>query len=169
MPILIYIMVGLLLLMLFKEPLSNKLAHNDKLYRESPANYYVEEGFGVIETLLSMLSNTISFLRVGAFALNHAGLYIAFATLAGMMSTSWGNLAVLILGNIVIIALEGLIVFIQALRLEYYELFTKYYRGDGIEYIPVQIKDGLSASRKISLNHKRVIPLGIGAYNFITL
>ena len=169
MPILVYIMVGLLLLMLFKEPLSNKLAHSDKLYRESPANYYVEEGFGVIETLLSMLSNTISFLRVGAFALNHAGLYIAFATLAGMMSTSWGNLAVLILGNIVIIALEGLIVFIQALRLEYYELFTKYYRGDGIEYIPVQIKSVSSVGRKISLNHKRVIPLGIGVYNFTTL
>ena len=169
MPILVYIMVGLLLLMLFKEPLSNKLAHSDKLYRESPANYYVEEGFGVIETLLSMLSNTISFLRVGAFALNHAGLYIAFATLAGMMSTSWGNLAVLILGNIVIIALEGLIVFIQALRLEYYELFTKYYRGDGIEYIPVQIKSVSSVGRKISLNHKRVIPLGIGVYHFTTL
>jgi len=169
MPILVYIMLGLLLLMLFKQPLANKLAHTDKLYKESPANYYVEEGFGVIETLLSMLSNTISFLRVGAFALNHAGLYIAFATLAGMMSTSWGNLAVLILGNIVIIALEGLIVFIQALRLEYYELFTKYYRGDGIEYIPVQIKDVSSAGRKISLNHKRVIPLGIGVYNFTTL
>jgi len=169
MPILVYIMVGLLLLMLFKQPLTNKLAHTDKLYRESPANYYVEEGFGVIETLLSMLSNTISFLRVGAFALNHAGLYIAFATLAGMMNTSWGNLAVLILGNIVIIALEGLIVFIQALRLEYYELFTKYYRGDGIEYIPVQIKDVSSVGRKISLNHKRVIPLGIGVYNFTTL
>jgi len=169
LPVLIYIMVGLLLLMLFKQPLSNKLAHTDKLYRESPANYYVEEGFGIIETLLSMLSNTISFLRVGAFALNHVGLYIAFATLAGMMSTSWGNLAVLILGNIVIIALEGLIVLIQALRLEYYELFTKYYRGDGIEYIPVQIKGVSSVGRKISLNRKKVIPLGIGVYNFTTL
>jgi len=169
LPVLIYIMVGLLLLMLFKQPLSNKLAHTDKLYRESPANYYVEEGFGIIETLLSMLSNTISFLRVGAFALNHVGLYIAFATLAGMMSTLWGNLAVLILGNIVIIALEGLIVLIQALRLEYYELFTKYYRGDGIEYIPVQIKGVSSVGRKISLNRKKVIPLGIGVYNFTTL
>ncbi|MFH1001661.1 MAG: V-type ATPase 116kDa subunit family protein [bacterium] len=168
-PALIYIMVGLLLLMLLKQPLSNKLTHTDKLYRESPANYYIEEGFGVIETLLSMLSNTISFLRVGAFALNHVGLYIAFATLARMMSTSWGNLAVLVLGNIVIITLEGLIVFIQALRLEYYELFTKYYRGDGIEYVPVKIKDISSVSRGIRLYHKMVISLGIAKYNFTTL
>jgi V/A-type H+-transporting ATPase subunit I len=139
-PALVYIMAALLLLMVVKQPLSNKLTHTDKLYRGSPANYYIEEGFGVIETLLSMLSNTISFLRVGAFALTHVGLYIAFATLARMMNTSWGNLAVLVLGNIVIIVLEGLIVFIQALRLEYYELFSKYYRGDGIEYVPVKIK-----------------------------
>jgi len=169
LPALAYIMAGLLLLMVFKEPLSNKLTHADKLYRESPANYYIEEGFGIIETLLSMLSNTISFLRVGAFALNHVGLYIAFATLARMMSISWGNLSVLVLGNIVIITLEGLIVFIQALRLEYYELFTKYYRGDGIEYVPVKIKGLSSVGKRISLYHKRGLPLGIAKYNFTTL
>lgn len=156
-PALAYTMMGLLLLMVFKEPLANKLIHADKLYRESPADYYIEEGFGVIETLLSMLSNTISFVRVGAFALNHVGLYIAFATLARMMSTSWGNLAVVVLGNIIIIGLEGLIVFIQALRLEYYELFTKYYRGDGIEYSPAEIKVVSSVGRRISLFHKKSI------------
>jgi len=116
-----------------------------------------------------MLSNTISFLRVGAFALNHVGLYIAFATLARMMSTSWENLSVLVLGNVVIIVLEGLIVFIQTLRLEYYELFTKYYRGDGIEYDPAKIKDISSVGREISLYHKKVISLGIAKYNFTTL
>jgi len=169
LPVLVYIMAGLLLLMLFKQPLSNKLTHTDKLYRGSPADYYIEEGFGVIETLLSMLSNTISFLRVGAFALNHVGLFIAFATLARMMSTSWGNLAVVVLGNIIIIGLEGLIVFIQALRLEYYELFTKYYRGDGIEYAPAEIKVVSSVARRISLYHKRGISLSIGIYTFTTL
>jgi V/A-type H+-transporting ATPase subunit I len=162
LPVLVYIMVGLILLMLFKQPLSYKLTHIDKLYRGSPANYYIEEGFGIIETLLSMLSNTISFIRVGAFALNHVGLYIAFVTLARMMNTSWGNLAVLVLGNIVIIALEGLIVFIQALRLEYYELFTKYYRGDGIEYVPVKIKDISSVGGRVSLYHKKVFPFVSG-------
>ncbi|MEA2021756.1 MAG: V-type ATPase 116kDa subunit family protein, partial [Candidatus Caldatribacteriota bacterium] len=161
-PALIYIMVGLLLLMVFKQPLTNKLTHANKLYREAPANYYIEEGFGVIETLLSMLSNTISFLRIGAFALNHAGLYIAFATMAKMITVSWGSLAILVLGNIIIIGLEGLIVFIQALRLEYYELFTKYFRGDGIEYIPAKIKVISFVGRRISLFHKKSIFCNIG-------
>jgi len=168
-PALAYTMMGLLLLMVFKEPLANKLIHADKLYRGSPADYYIEEGFGVIETLLSMISNTISFLRVGAFALNHVGLYIAFATLARMMSTSWGNLAVVVLGNIIIIGLEGLVVFIQALRLEYYELFTKYYRGDGIEYSPAEIKVVSSVGRRISLFHKKSILLVSETYTFIIL
>ena len=168
-PALTYTMMVLLLLMVFKEPLANKLIHADKLYRGSPADYYIEEGFGVIETLLSMISNTISFLRVGAFALNHVGLYIAFATLARMMSTSWGNLAVVVLGNIIIIGLEGLVVFIQALRLEYYELFTKYYRGDGIEYSPAEIKVVSSVGRRISLFHKKSILLVSETYTFIIL
>ena len=171
-PAFVYTMIGLLLLMVFKEPLANKLIHADKLYQKSPVNYYTEEGFGVIETLLSMLSNTISFLRVGAFALNHVGLYIAFATLARMMTASWGSLAILVLGNIIIIALEGLIVFIQALRLEYYELFTKYFQGDGIEYIPAKIKVISSLGRRMSLFHKKSIFCNIGniyLYNIINL
>jgi len=171
-PAFVYTMIGLLLLMVFKEPLANKLTHTNKLYQESPANYYIEEGFGVIETLLSMLSNTISFLRVGAFALNHVGLYIAFATLSGMMTVSWGSLAILVLGNIIIIGLEGLIVFIQALRLEYYELFTKYFRGDGIEYVPVKIKVISSVGKRISIFHKKSIFCNIGniyLYNILNL
>ena len=171
-PVFVYTMIGLLLLMVFKEPLANKLTHANKLYQKSPVNYYTEEGFGVIETLLSMLSNTISFLRVGAFALNHVGLYIAFATLARMMTASWGSLAILVLGNIIIIGLEGLIVFIQALRLEYYELFTKYFRGDGIEYIPAKIKVISSLGRRMSLFNKKSIFCNIEniyLYNIINL
>ena len=171
-PAFIYIMIGLLLLMVFKQPLANKLIHADKLYQKSPANYYIEEGFGVIETLLSIISNTLSFIRVGAFALNHVGLYIAFATMARMMTNSWGSLAILVLGNIIIIALEGLIVFIQVLRLEYYELFTKYFRGDGIEYVPAKMEVISSTGKRISLFHKKSIFCNIGniyLYNIINL
>jgi len=171
-PALVYIMISLLLLMVFKQPLANKLIHADKLYQKSPANYYTEEGFGVIETLLSIISNTLSFIRVGAFALNHVGLYIAFATMARMITNSWGSLAILVLGNIIIIALEGLIVFIQALRLEYYELFTKYFRGDGIEYVPAKMELIPSAERRISLFRKKSVFCNIGSiylYNIINL
>lgn len=132
--------------MLFRVPLSSKLIYSNKLSGVLSINDYIEEGFGIIETLISMLSNTISFLRVGAFALNHVGLYIAFLTLAQMIRNSGGRWAILILilGNIIILTLEALIVFIQALRLEYYELFTKYYRGDGKDYNPVRMNGNIS-------------------------
>ena len=130
------IMVVLLLVMVFKQPLAGMLTGH-RLYEDSPGDYYIEAGFGVIETILSVASNIISFIRVGAFALNHVGLYIAFATMAEMLNSKTAGILVLIIGNIFIIGLEGLIVFIQSLRLEYYELFSKYYTGYGVEYKPV--------------------------------
>ena len=138
-PLIVIVLIILPFIILFKQPLAHLLLPADKSYKKLSANEFIEGSFGIIEMLLSMLSNTISFLRVGAFALNHVGLYIAFLTLANMMKTSWGNWAVLAVGNIVILSLEGLIVFIQALRLEYYELFSKYYRGNGVEYSPEKI------------------------------
>lgn len=130
------IMAALLLIMVFKRPLAGLLTGH-KFNEESPGDYYIEAGFGVIETVLSIASNIISFIRVGAFALNHVGLYVAFATMAKMLNSRAGGIIVLVIGNIIIIGLEGLIVFIQSLRLEYYELFSKYYSGYGVEYKPV--------------------------------
>jgi len=137
--IFIIIMAVLLLLNVFKQPIANMLKGSKKLYDESVVDYYTEAGFGVVETLLSFLSNTISFIRVGAFALNHAGLYLAFETMAEMVNSGIGGILILILGNAVIIGLEGLIVFIQGLRLEYYELFSRYYSGEGVEYAPIKL------------------------------
>lgn len=155
-PVMVYTLICLLLLMVFKQPLANSITHAGKLYSGSPTDYYIEEGFGIIETLLSMMSNTISFIRVGAFALNHVGLYMAFATMGEMIGSAWGNILLLVLGNVIIIGLEGLIVFIQALRLEYYELFTKYFRGDGIEYTPAKIKQKAFNDRKLDAAHSSV-------------
>jgi V/A-type H+-transporting ATPase subunit I len=137
----IYLLVlgALLLIMVFKQPLDHFIRGEKELYEDGAADYYIEAGFGVIETILSVASNIISFIRVGAFALNHVGLYIAFATMAEMVTSPIAGVGVLIIGNIVIIGLEGLIVFIQSLRLEYYELFSKYYSGYGIPYKPVQL------------------------------
>jgi Archaeal/vacuolar-type H+-ATPase subunit I len=129
----------LLALMVFKQPIANAITGRRPLYSESVSDYYIESGFGIVETLLSMLSNTISFIRVGAFALNHVGLFLAFATISKLMKSSAGSVAVLVLGNVIVICLEGLIVFIQGLRLEYYELFSKYYEGSGVEYIPAKL------------------------------
>lgn len=129
-----------LILMLLKEPLSNFIMGKRPLYGESKTDYFVEGGFGIIETLISIFSNTLSFIRVGAFALNHVGLFMAFTALAKMMQGG-GSVLMYVLGNIIILGLEGLIVFIQGLRLEYYELFSKYFEGGGIQFQSVKIND----------------------------
>ncbi len=156
LPILWISLLGLLLAIFFKGLLISKLFPQEKAYKKISLNEYVEGGFGIIEMLLSMLSNTISFIRVGAFALNHVGLYIAFLTLSHMVNSSWGSWAILILGNIIILTLEALIVFIQALRLEYYELFTKFYRGNGIEYTPARINSSLLEEEKKILKTNKI-------------
>ncbi|MDF2880938.1 MAG: V-type sodium synthase subunit [Clostridiaceae bacterium] len=140
----ITIFIVFLGVMLFKEPITNIILKKKPLYSESKQDYFIEGGFGVIETLLSMFSNTVSFIRVGAFALNHVGLFVAFASLANMMKNSVGSAFMYVLGNLIIIGLEGLIVFIQGLRLEYYELFSKYYEGAGVVFNPVKLFDETS-------------------------
>lgn len=135
----IIMFITLIAAILFKEPLSNLVIGKKPLYSESKGDYYIESGFGILEVFLSMLSNTLSFIRVGAFAINHAGLFLAFSAIASMMNNGVGSTLMYVLGNLVIIGLEGLIVFIQGLRLEYYELFSKYYEGGGISYSPVNI------------------------------
>lgn len=92
-----------------------------------------------LETAINLFSNTLSFMRVAAFSLNHVALALAVFTLAhglGMV----GHGITLVLGNIVIIVLEGGIVAIQALRLMYYEGFSRFFSGDGREFVPLRIE-----------------------------
>lgn len=89
------------------------------------------EGFDVV---LSYATNTISFVRVGAFALSHAGMMGVVMTLAGMEKGN-PNWLIVVLGNLLVAGLEGLIVGIQVLRLEYYEMFSRFYSGSGKPFI----------------------------------
>jgi V/A-type H+-transporting ATPase subunit I len=93
------------------------------------------EGF---ETIMSYISNTLSFLRVAAFSLNHVALAIAVFTLGEMMDTT-GYWITVVLGNIFILVLEGAIVAIQVLRLEYYEGFSRFFSGSGREFRPLTL------------------------------
>lgn len=93
------------------------------------------EGF---EAIVKYLANTLSFLRVAAFSLNHVALAVAVFTLADMMGVA-GHWLTVVLGNIFIIVLEGAIVTIQVLRLEYYEGFSRFFSGDGREFRPLQL------------------------------
>lgn len=134
--VLVAVSIGLII---FREPLTNIQSKKRPLYDETAGAYYVESGFDIFETFLSMLSNTVSFIRVGAFALNHVGLFIAFHTMANIIGNITGHVILFFLGNAIVIFLEGLIVFIQGLRLVYYELFSKYYTGEGVPFQPERV------------------------------
>ena len=111
-------------------------------------HFLVEGGWGmfivqslaeVLEKFISMLSNTLSYVRVGAFAIVHAGFtgaVFVIAKLAGAEGSVpyW---VVVVLGNLFVIGLEGFIVTIQTMRLHYYEFFSKFFLGGGSAYEPL--------------------------------
>ncbi len=92
-----------------------------------------------LEHIISSVSGTLSFLRVAAFSLNHIALAAAVFSIAGMMGI-FGHWMAIVLGNIFIIVLEGAIVAIQCLRLEYYEGFSRFFGGKGKAFKPLQIE-----------------------------
>ncbi|MGB4661295.1 MAG: V-type ATPase 116kDa subunit family protein [Mobilitalea sp.] len=128
-----------LILMFFKEPLTHLIEKKKKIFPENKGMFFVESFFELFEVLLSYLTNTISFLRVGAFALSHAAMMGVVMLLSGADSGN-GNMVVIIFGNIFVAGLEGLIVGIQVLRLEYYEMFSRFYKGTGKEFKPYKGK-----------------------------
>ena len=133
-------MVIVLVVMILKEPLVGIIKRKSPIMEGDIGAYFIESSFEGIETILSTLSNTISFIRIGAFALNHAGLFLAFLKMSEMMENIVAKIVILVIGNILILTLEGLVVFIQGLRLEYYELFSKYFKGGGTEFRGVSLE-----------------------------
>ena len=126
----------LILVMILRDVLARYLLRQ-KGEGESP----VLNMFEIMHNLMSFVSNTASFVRLAAFALNHVGLSLAVIMLSDMVHTLPGGIVmkgiILVIGNMVIVCLEGLIVFIQTLRLEYYEFFGKFYKGGGSAFKPV--------------------------------
>jgi V/A-type H+-transporting ATPase subunit I len=93
-----------------------------------------------LETGINLFANTLSFMRVAAFSLNHVALALAVFTIANGLGTA-GHWLTIALGNLIIIVLEGGIVAIQALRLMYYEGFSRFFSGDGTEFVPLKLAD----------------------------
>ena len=93
----------------------------------------------LIEVVSSYLSNTVSFLRVGAFALAHAVLGYIIEKMVGIAPLP-GGIAISIIGNAIVIVLEGMIVAIQVVRLQYYEFFSKFFNETGREFTPFSFK-----------------------------
>jgi V/A-type H+-transporting ATPase subunit I len=106
----------------------------------------LESSVEIVDTLFSFFANTISFVRVAAFAAVHAGVFIAMFALADTLAHfRFGQplgIVTLVAGNIVMILLEGLTVSVQVLRLEYYEFFGKFFRGGGELYRPLMLRKG---------------------------
>ncbi|MBZ2387485.1 V-type ATP synthase subunit I [Anaerococcus murdochii] len=132
------ILLASIVMIVFSRPIAAKIEKRDEVFESSAFDYYVESSFSIIEALLSVFSNLVSFTRVGAFAINHVGLYMAFEVMSKIAGGGIKGLIILILGNILIIGLEGMIVFIQGLRLEFYEMFSKYYQGNGRKFRPIK-------------------------------
>jgi V/A-type H+-transporting ATPase subunit I len=122
-----------LILIAMKQPF-DRLFNGKKMFPDNVGGFIVESIFELFEVLLSYVTNTLSFLRVGGFILVHAGMMMVIYTLMGMSSGIVGTLLILVLGNLFVMGLEGLIVGIQVLRLEFYEMFSRYFEGNGYPF-----------------------------------
>jgi V/A-type H+-transporting ATPase subunit I len=122
-----------------------ELVHKKKENKEKKEGFLVsimENFLDIFEIVIGFTANTVSFIRVGAFALAHAGLFLAIFALSHAMQIMAGNFVsvlTLIVGNIFIIALEGLVVSIQSVRLNYYEFFSKFFITGNRAFKPMKI------------------------------
>lgn len=134
------VMFGIpLLIIMLKEPLTRLIKKESPIIEGSKGMFFVQSFFELFEVMLSYLSNTLSFVRIGAFAVSHAAMMEVVLMLAGAEAGS-PNWLVVIAGNIFVTAMEGLIVGIQVLRLEYYEMFSRFYKGSGKPFRPFLTK-----------------------------
>ena len=131
-PVYICLVIVLPLVLIYAEGPLSKLVNGEKDWKpESVGMFFVEGFFELFEVLLSYVSNTISFLRIGAYAISHAGMMMVVFLLANQT-----NIAGIAIGNILVAGLETMLVCIQCLRLEYYEMFGRFYVGGGVKFSP---------------------------------
>jgi V/A-type H+-transporting ATPase subunit I len=140
--VLTFLIIPLVLLM-FREMLIKLVNKEPDWKPESWGDYIAQNFFELFEVILSYVTNTMSFLRVGAFVLVHAGMMMVVFTIAGMFS-GVGYVIAMIIGNVFVIALEALLAGIQVLRLEFYEIFSKFFEGQGRTFTPVTVKESIS-------------------------
>lgn len=136
---LVLLIIVPLLLIACKEPLGRLCEHRKDWAPKNMGEFIMLAFFELFDVILSFVSNTISYIRVGAFILSHAAMMSAVFTIAQMLGNV-NNPIVLVIGNLFVIGLEGLIVGIQGLRLQFYEMFSRFYEGGGKPYEPVRIR-----------------------------
>ncbi len=143
-PYVLLLIVTPLILIFFKKPLSNRIAGIKNAEKVSAGNFIIENFIELFETALSFLSNTMSFLRVGGFILSHAGMMLVVGQLSGAnvegAAITVPMVIIYVVGNLIVMAVEGLLVGIQVLRLEFYEIFNRFYDGSGYGFSPIEIQ-----------------------------
>jgi V/A-type H+-transporting ATPase subunit I len=135
------------LVVMLSEVLKHLVDGHRPLVEEGIGTYAVQAFFEIFETLVSFLSNTLSYVRVGAFAVAHGGLSAVIFILAALAGPKYGigYWIVFVIGTLFIVGFEGLIVGIQTMRLEYYEFFSKFFKGGGTQHKPLEL---LAASKE---------------------
>ena len=114
------------------------------------------------ETVLSIMSNVASYIRLLALALAHIALMLSVTAVIGLIQGEGILILIiiiiaLILGNLVVILLEGILVFINAIRLHFYEFFFKFYQGSGTDFFPFYLDDDFSTINFKIISEKDVI------------
>lgn len=137
-PYVLLLIVLPLILMFMREPLACMVKGKKYKMEGGVGDFIASNFFEVFEFLLSYVSNSLSFVRVGGFAISHASMMLVVMALAKGMSAAASPVMV-VFGNVFVMGIEALLVCIQAMRLEFYELFSRFYSGDGVPFTPVKI------------------------------
>lgn len=145
-PILLPLVPGIMLIVL--KPFG-KLFRISYLKEETVGGLIGEGTMESFETLLSIMSNVASYIRLLALALAHISLMVAITAMGDLVQgndigSEIINIVGLVFGNMIVILLEGLLVFINSIRLHFYEFFFKFYQGSGVNYIPFYLDDTYS-------------------------
>ncbi|MBN2104008.1 hypothetical protein JW835_08225 [bacterium] len=130
-------MIFAMVLLFFREPIIHLAQGKRKLYPEGALTGIVSSIIELMEISLGFLANTVSFIRIAAFGLVHAGLAMAIFSLSDAVG-GLGSVFVIIFGNVFIILLEGLVVSIQSVRLEFYEFFNRFFKEGRVSYRPLR-------------------------------
>lgn len=123
------------------DPLTNLVEARRPFFEDSIGTALIMGFFELFEMVIGLLSNTLSYVRMGAFAIAHGALMMVVFIVAQRLGPNRGVIywTVAALGNVAVIGFEGLIVGIQTLRLEYYELFSKFFSGSGTVHRPLTL------------------------------
>ncbi len=142
----VLIIILLMFPIMLKQPISRIFKKKENGHQEHAEEEHgesiIELSFQIYEVALAYLANTVSYIRIAAFNLSHAGLMMAAYMLTKQLGgdeSPFLSIPSNVMSNVFVIMLEGLIVGIQCIRLEYYEFFSKFFAGEGIEYKPLKI------------------------------